>query len=372
MPTHLEKLHFDNSYARLGEEFSVRLEADAFENPHLVSFSASCAEALGLNLDSCTPENLCKYFSGQQELDGSELISTVYAGHQFGGYTARLGDGRAILLGEIINDKNERWDLQLKGAGSTPFSRMGDGRAVLRSVIREYLGGEAMYHLGIGTTRALCIIGSDLDVQREQVEKGATMLRAGQSHIRFGHFEYFFNSKRFDQVKILLDYTLKRNFPELVDEEDCYAKFYQEVCERTGKMIAQWQSVGFTHGVMNTDNMCITGDTIDYGPYGFMDDYQAAYTPNHSDHQGRYSYDNQMPIAHWNLRALAYSLQDYVNQDAAEAGLKSYEKSFHAHYQSIMAQKLGLTEAQPEFVEATLNLLEKHQVDFTLFFRHLA
>src|SRR5687767_3805903 len=239
--------------------------------------------------------------TGAKPLPGSEPLAMLYAGHQFGAYVPQLGDGRAILLGEVRNGRGERWDLHLKGCGRTPYSRMGDGRAVLRSTIREYLCGEAMHGLGIPTTRALCIIGTDLRVQRETVEPGALLVRMAPSHVRFGSFEVFYYRGQHEHLRTLADYVIADHYPHLAEEKDKYARFLREVSVRTARLIAQWQAVGWAHGVMNTDNMSVLGITLDYGPYGFMDAYDPGFIPNHSDDYGRYSFHAQPAIAQWNV-----------------------------------------------------------------------
>ena len=370
----LNNLNFDNSYSALGEDFSVRLDPDGFENPTLVSWNDDAAKLLNLDQQP-TDDDINAFFGGQKNLPGSEPISMVYAGHQFGGFSHQLGDGRGILLGEVINEKQERWDLHLKGAGLTPFSRMGDGRAVLRSVIREYLGGEAMHHLGIASSRALSIVTSDLPVRREEIESGTMMLRLSRSHIRFGHFEYFFHAGKSNQLQRLFDYTLTRHFPDIADQENKGVLFFEKVSAATAKMIAEWQAVGFTHGVMNTDNLSIIGDTFDYGPYGFMDDYNPAYIPNHSDTTGRYSYEQQPSIGHWNLRCLALSLQDFVSEDEASAVLENYRVHYRSHYISQMLAKFGLEKETADTVKimlAFLDLLEESKADYSLSFRTLS
>lgn len=227
------------------------------------------------------------YFSGKRLLPGSEPTAMLYSGHQFGVYVGQLGDGRAILLGEVRNQRAEKWDLHLKGAGFTPFSRDGDGRAVLRSTIREYLCSEAMHGLGIPTTRALCIIGSDAKVWRETIETGAMLVRMAPTHVRFGSFEVFYYRRQHEHLACLADHVIEQYFPHLVGVGDRYVRFFAEVVRRTAELIAKWQAVGFAHGVMNTDNMSVLGLTLDYGPFGFMDDYDSGFICNHSDHHGK-------------------------------------------------------------------------------------
>jgi uncharacterized protein YdiU (UPF0061 family) len=298
----------------------------------------------------------------------------LYAGHQFGVYVPQLGDGRAILLGEAINEGGERWDLHLKGAGMTPFSRDGDGRAVLRSTIREYLCSEAMHALGIPTTRALCIVGSDDQVYREEVETGATLLRMAPSHVRFGTFEIFYYRKQHDLLKILADFVIDHHFAHLREAGDKYARFFAEVVERTATLIARWQAAGWAHGVMNTDNMSIIGLTLDYGPFGFMDAYDAGFVSNHSDHNGRYAYNQQPYIGLWNLSCLAQALLPLADKESLKAGLDSYTPHYERHYRALMRAKLGLArerDGDDELIRDFLSLLQESHADYTIAFREL-
>ena len=299
----------------------------------------------------------------------------LYSGHQFGVYVPQLGDGRAILLGEATNQRGERWDLHLKGAGLTPFSRDGDGRAVLRSTIREYLCCAAMQGLGIPTTQALCIVGSDHKVYREQVETGATLVRMAPSHVRFGTFEIFYYRKQHEHLKVLADYVIAQHHPHLTAVPNKYARFFTEVVERTARLIAQWQAVGWSHGVMNTDNMSILGLTLDYGPYGFMDDYDAGFICNHSDHNGRYAFNQQPYIGLWNLSCLAQALLPLAEKDALKSGLEIYQPLFEQEYQKRMRAKLGLADERAEdesLVRDFLGLLQESQADYTMVFRELS
>ncbi len=305
----------------------------------------------------------------------------LYAGHQFGHYVPQLGDGRAILLGEITNQKGERWELQLKGAGRTPYSRDGDGRAVLRSTIREYLCSEAMYALGVPTTRALTISGSREEVWREQIETGALLVRMAPSHIRFGSFEVFYYRRQFELLQQLADFLIKHHFPEIEDNEDRYLALFNQVVERTACLMSQWQQVGFTHGVMNTDNMSMLGLTIDYGPYGFMDTFQSGFVCNHTDHQGRYAYNQQPGIGLWNLSRLAQAMLPLFSDDAEEgvelamALLDGYQPIFEEHYWQGMGEKLGLKRQQPEdrhLIADLCSIMEQQGADFTRTFRLLS
>ena len=370
----LEQLNFQNSFAELPGGFHVRLAPTPVPSPYLVSFNTDAARLIDLHPDEARRPEFAAYFSGSRALPGAEPLAMLYAGHQFGHYVPQLGDGRAILLGEVRNSRGESWDLQLKGAGLTPFSRQGDGRAVLRSTIREYLCSEAMHGLGIPTTRALCIVGSDMEVYRESIESGATLLRMAPSHVRFGSFEVFYYRGQVEQIKTLADYVIARHYPELADAADPYPAFLREVSLRTARLIAQWQAAGFAHGVMNTDNMSILGITLDYGPFGFLDHYEHGFVCNHSDHQGRYAFDQQPDIGGWNLACLAQALTPLMPVEAARDALNAYGAEFTRHYVDLMGRKLGLQqpgEQDLDLITGLLDLLHENRVDYTLFFRAL-
>ena len=370
----LESLNFDNTYARLPEAFYAYQAPTPMPDPYLVSFNHSAAELIDLHPDEAQRAEFADYFSGHRTLPGSAPLSMLYAGHQFGHYVPQLGDGRAILLGEVRNQAGNHWDIQLKGGGPTPFSRSGDGRAVLRSTIREYLCSEAMHGLGIPTSRALCIVGSDMEVYRENIETGATLVRMSPSHVRFGTFEVFFYRGQKEQIKTLADYVIAKHFPELADVEHKYPRFLREVVLRTARLMAKWQAAGFAHGVMNTDNMSILGLTLDYGPFGFLDSYDHGYICNHSDHQGRYAFDQQPDIGAWNLTCLAQALTPLMSIDEAKEAISVYQSAFVTHYIDLMSDKLGLKESGKENVPLVTDLLEimhKNHVDYTIFFRRL-
>ena len=370
----LEHLHFDNTFARLPDTFHTRLAPTPLPQPYLVSFNAQAAELIDLDPAEAGRAEFAEYFVGNRLLPGSEPLAMLYAGHQFGQFVPQLGDGRAILLGEIKNDKGETWDVQLKGAGPTPYSRRSDGRAVLRSSIREDLCSEAMHGLGIPTTRALCIVGSDAQVYRETTETTAVVTRLAPSHVRFGSFEVFYYRNQHDAIAQLADYVIAHHYVHLVAVPDKYARFLQEVVARTVLLMAQWQAVGFSHGVMNTDNMSILGLTFDYGPYGFMETYDPAYICNHSDDGGRYAYDQQPQIGLWNLAALAQALLPLIPMEEVNAILDSYAAQFSAHQLQLMGDKLGLTHTQEkdaELVGQLLELMRVGQLDYTNFFRSL-
>jgi uncharacterized protein YdiU (UPF0061 family) len=312
-------------------------------------------------------------------MSGSKPLAMCYAGHQFGVYVPRLGDGRAILLGQVRNPAGALWDVQVKGGGPTRYSRQGDGRAVMRSCIREYLCSEAMAGLGIPTTRALCLIGSRQAVYREQPEPGAMLVRLAESHIRFGSLEYFFYTGQYEHLRQLTDYVLEHHYPQLLEQDRPCLALLDEVIARTARLIAQWQGAGFAHGVMNSDNMSMLGLTLDYGPFGFLDTYQAGFVCNHSDHQGRYAYAAQPRVGLFNLSCLAQALLPLLSDDKDEAvrlarcSLDRYQPQYEAAYLAVTRAKLGLVESVPDDAHLWRDLLElmEGQVDYTHLFRAL-
>lgn len=371
----LDSLAFDNRYARLPETFYSRVRPRGFARPHVVAFNPDVAALLDLDPAEAARAEFAAGFGGQRLPAGSDPIAMKYTGHQFGVYNPELGDGRGLLLGQVRNARGEYWDLHLKGAGPTPYSRFGDGRAVLRSCIREYLGGEAMHGLGIPTTRALCIIGSDEAVQRETVETGAMLLRVADSHIRFGHFEWLFHSGQQAALRDFADQVIAWHFPHLAGRPTAHRDFFAEVTARTARLMAQWQLAGFAHGVMNSDNFSITGATFDYGPFGFLDAYAPGFICNHSDHQGRYAWHRQPSIGLWNLNALAHALSGLIARDDLVAILQDYEPELVRHYDAGLRAKLGLQQEQSgdrELAIAYLELLMKEGADYTRSFRRLA
>ena len=364
-------LAFDNSYARLAPDFYEVIDPVPLASPSLVAVNPDAAALLDLDLARATQDDLARYLSGARRIPGAEPVAMLYAGHQFGTWVPQLGDGRAVLLGEVKNRRGERWDLHLKGSGPTSFARGGDGRAVLRSAIREYLGCEAMHGLGIPTTRALAIVRGDEQVQREGPEPAATLLRLAPSHLRFGSFEVLAARGRGDLVKALADHVIANHFPSLAGR---YATWLREVTVRTARLVASWQAVGFAHGVMNTDNMSVLGLTLDYGPFGFLEAYDPGFTPNHSDHEGRYAFDQQPAVGLWNLTRFAEALLSLVPRREAEEALGAYRPSFEHHLGLRMRAKLGLTESRPEdagLVRDLFTMLLEQRVDHTRFFRGL-
>jgi len=373
-------LHLTPGFARLGPAFFTRLQPTPLPAPYWVGRSPAVAGLLGLDPAWFAGDEALSVLSGNQLLAGSEPYASVYSGHQFGVWAGQLGDGRAITLGESASG----FELQLKGSGRTPYSRMGDGRAVLRSSIREFLCSEAMHALGIPTTRALCVTGSDAPIQRETVETAAVVARVAPSFIRFGHFEHFSAAGRIDELRALADHVIERHYPQCAQGErfngNAYAALLEAVSERTAALMAQWQAVGFCHGVMNTDNMSILGLTIDYGPFQFLDGFNPGHICNHSDTSGRYAYNQQPNVAYWNLFCLAQALLPLIGeQELALAALASYKSVFPREFEQRMAAKLGLAqplslsrEGDRALVDATLQLLAAEQTDWTIFWRRLS
>lgn len=370
----LDELTFDNRFARLGDAFSTQVLPDPIADPRLVVVSEAAMALLDLEPTEAQSPVFAELFGGHKLWSEADSRAMVYSGHQFGSYNPRLGDGRGLLLGEVRNDAGEYWDLHLKGAGETPYSRMGDGRAVLRSSIREFLASEALQALGIPSSRALCVIGSSTPVWRETQERAAMLLRLAPSHVRFGHFEYFYYTRQPEQQRILADHVLKLHFPECQDEPEPYLAMFRRIVEANAELIALWQAYGFCHGVMNTDNMSILGITFDFGPFAFLDDFDANFICNHSDDSGRYSYSNQVPIAHWNLSALAQALTPFISVEALKECLALFLPLYEVHYLHLMRRRLGLTQAEADdkaLIERLLQLMQAGAVDYTLFFRNL-
>ena len=369
----LESLSFDNGFSRLPETYYSRVCPTPVPAPYLVCHSPEALRLLDLDESEISRPELIETLAGNQLLPGMDAIAALYAGHQFGHYVPQLGDGRAILLGEVKNAAGEGWELQLKGAGRTPYSRGGDGRAVLRSSIREFLCSEAMHALGIPTTRALCIVGSDRPVYREDEETAALVTRLAPSFVRFGSFEVFYYRNQIESIRHLADYVIARYYPQLATRAEPYAELLREVTRRTAELMAQWQAVGFSHGVMNTDNMSILGLTLDYGPFGFLDAFDPGYICNHSDTSGRYAFDQQPDVAAWNLTKLAQTFVPLLSVETASAAIADYPQQFGQAYIGRMAAKFGLppgSEAVPLIMDA-LQLLAQNHVDYTIFMRRL-
>ena len=396
----LEALHFDNKFTReLPADQETRNQRRQVINacfsqvrptkvasPSLVTYSKEVAKLLDLTEETCESEQFAQVFTGNLLLPQMDPHATCYGGHQFGTWAGQLGDGRAINLGEVINQKGKRWILQLKGAGPTPYSRNADGLAVLRSSVREFLCSEAMYHLGVPTTRALSLTLTGEQVIRDmfydgnpKAEPGAVVCRVAPSFTRFGHFQIFAARGEIDTLQQFLDYTLRTDFPHLGSPSVAvYVKWFAEICRRTAEMIVHWQRVGFVHGVMNTDNMSVLGLTIDYGPYGWLEDYDPHWTPNTTDQEERrYRFGHQPQIALWNLVQLANAIYPLIDQvEPLQQALQVYNTGFAQGWQTMMAQKLGLNsfvvETDVALIEELLAVLAAVETDMTLFFRKLA
>ena len=355
--------------------------------PSLLAYSPEVLELIGMNPEVVKTPEFTHWVSGNLCLEGMRPHASCYGGHQFGHWANQLGDGRAINLGEIKTDRGQHFTLQLKGAGRTPYSRTADGRAVLRSSVREFLCSEAMHHLGIPTTRALSLVTTGRSVVRDMFydghpksEPGAIVLRVAESFTRFGHFELLAHRQQHALLEQLVDFTIRSDFPEIVGDEpkENTGRWFEVVCQRTAELIVQWQRVGFVHGVMNTDNMSILGLTIDYGPYGWLENYDPTWTPNTTDAAGRrYCFGNQPGIAGWNLTQLANALYPLIGSTAPlERGLDLFSQTFEASWREMMAQKLGLMTFKPDRDEAIIerlwSILEQLEIDMTLFFRILS
>jgi uncharacterized protein YdiU (UPF0061 family) len=374
-------VQFDNSYLQLPTRFYTRLAPSPVTRPGPVRVNRALAQQLGIDAAWLASAEGTEVLAGNRLPEGAVPIATVYAGHQFGGWSPQLGDGRAILLGEVIGRDGLRYDIQLKGSGPTPYSRGGDGRAPLGPVLREYIVSEAMAALGVPTTRSLAAVTTGDPVFRQVVEPGAVLTRVARSHIRIGTFQYFLARQDIEALRLLLDYVIERHYPDAAGAENPPVALLDGVVAKQASLLAQWQLLGFIHGVMNTDNMLLSGETIDYGPCAFMDSYDSATVFSSIDHQGRYAYGNQPGIAHWNLARLAQALLPVMHQHEEQAlaiaqeSLEKFTGLFQAAYRSGMARKLGLSviEAEDETLAAgLLELMAQEQSDFTLAFRRLA
>lgn len=367
----LNEIEVSNPYLDLADECYDKTKPSPLIKPFLIHANKEVSKILDIDIDELSSNAFVEFINGALPLKGSDNFAMCYAGHQFGHFVPRLGDGRAINIGTINN-----FHMQIKGAGQTKYSRSGDGRAVLRSSIREYLMSEAMNGLGIETTRALAIIGSEHKVYRQDWEKGSIVLRVSPSWVRFGTFEYFTHKKLYKELEALADYAIAESYPHLENESNKYLRFFTEVVEKTAYLMANWQVIGFNHGVMNTDNMSIAGLTIDYGPYAFLDDYDFRNICNHTDEQGRYSFGNQPNVAEWNLRALMAALSPLVREEELEKVLAHYPELYTEKYIYLMGQKLGLEDVSVEkdldLFKHLLGMLQALGIDYTLFFRTLS
>ncbi len=384
----IETLVWRNRFANLGEAFFTRLSPSSLPAPYWISHNPLLLSELGWPTQGLSSPDALLAFTGCAIPEGAAPLASVYSGHQFGQWAGQLGDGRALSLGDVDSLQGPQ-EIQLKGAGPTPYSRRGDGRAVLRSSIREYLCSEAMHGLGIASTRALCLTGSPQPVRREEIETAAVLTRVAPSFVRFGHFEHFAANNQLEDLKTLADHVISHHLPECLTraaegqhQGNVYAALLQVVTERTALMLAQWQAVGFCHGVMNTDNMSILGLTLDYGPFQFLDGFNPSHICNHSDNQGRYAYQRQPQVAYWNLFCLGQALSPLINdQELTLAALESYKNAFPQALDRAMALKLGLHndsaalgEPGParELADSLLALMAQEQVDYSVFWRRLS
>lgn len=369
-------MNLDNSYARLPGEFYAEVEPNSVASPSLLAWNQKLATEIALDSLGDDTDLLAQIFSGSVELPGGRPIAMAYSGHQFGYFSPQLGDGRAALLGEVVTDADERFDIQLKGSGRTPFSRGGDGKSWLGPVIREYILSEAMHHLGVPTTRALAAVATGETVYRESAMPGGILTRVASSHLRVGTFEFFAARKDVNSVKVLTEYAIDRHYSQVKSGDAPYVEFLRCVAERQAKLVAHWMAVGFVHGVMNTDNSTISGETIDYGPAAFLDEFKFKKVFSSIDRQGRYAYINQPPIAQWNLARLAetlLTLGDFKSE--FEAVLAEFPANYTTHYLQLMRRKLGLKnegDGDEELIGNWLNYLQEGELDYTLSFRELA
>jgi serine/tyrosine/threonine adenylyltransferase len=400
----LDDLRYDNRFTRdlpadtEADNFTRQVEGACYSRvapepapaPTLAAYSAEVLETLGLTAEVTEDLTFAEVFGGSRVLSGMDPFAMCYGGHQFGNWAGQLGDGRAINLCEVLNPQGEHWTLQLKGAGPTPYSRMGDGYAVLRSSVREFLCSEAMYHLGVPTTRALSLVCTGQKIMRDmfyngnaRLEPGAVVCRVAPSFVRLGSFQIFSSRRDTENLRRLSDYTIRRDFAHLLDGDEAptretYIAWFNEVCRTTAVMMAHWMRVGFVHGVMNTDNMSILGLTIDYGPYGWLEDYDPNWTPNTTDAGGRrYRFGNQPQIALWNLLQWANAIYPLIGEtEPLEAGLEAYSNWYAEAWHGMLAQKLGWTEFQPEtdgpLGEKLFSIMQLAETDMTVFFRQLA
>ncbi|MDO6840791.1 YdiU family protein [Paraglaciecola chathamensis] len=367
-------MNLDHSYATQLGDLGALTKPLSVANPQLIEVNHTLRETLQLPASWFTQSSIMSMLFGNTSSLTKHSFAQKYGGHQFGGWNPDLGDGRGLLLGEAKDQQGNPWDLHLKGAGPTPYSRFADGRAVLRSTLREYLASEALHHMGIPTSRALCLITSDEPVYREKQEKAAMMLRVSQSHIRFGHFEYFYHNGELDKLEKLFDYCFERHFSDCLQTESPHLAMLEKIVTDTATLIAKWQAFGFNHGVMNTDNMSIHGITFDFGPYAFLDDFDPKFVCNHSDNQGRYAFEQQPGIGLWNLNALAHAFTPYLSIEQIKSALSQYEPRLMAEFSQLMRQKLGLYEnnhTTAELVNRWLDLVSQDKRDYHISFRLL-
>lgn len=371
-------ISFSNTFKELPDIFYEKVKPTPVSNPKVITFNSNLGKELGIK--SLNPERISSIFSGNEILKDSSLISFRYAGHQFGTFVNQLGDGRAILLGEITSLKKERLDIQLKGSGLTPFSRQGDGRSALGPVIREYVISEAMFHLGIPTTRALCAIDTGDKVMRDTILPGGILTRVARSYIRVGTFEYFASREDWENVEKLLNYCINRHYPEINHSSNKALEFLRSVASRQSDLVSDWMGIGFIHGVMNTDNVSIPGETIDYGPCAFMDSYDPMKVFSSIDHQGRYAFGNQPQICLWNMYCLAGCLMKFIHSDMnkakeqVEGVMQEFVENINAKILQILCQKIGLDSGvknNEQCIKDLLNLMKESNTDYTKTFTNL-
>lgn len=378
----MNPIPFSNTFAHLPERFYSREAPTPVDNPGLIRINVPLARQLRIDIDWLSTPEAVQVLAGNLIPAGAEPIATVYAGHQFGGWNPRLGDGRAVLLGEVLDDEGRRFDIQLKGSGCTPYSRGGDGRAPLGPVLREYIVSEAMAAFGIPTTRSLAAVSTGERVYRQRALPGAVLTRVARSHIRVGHFQYFLGSGDTEAIQLLADHVIARDYPAIAETVDnAYLALLRGVIARQAELIAQWQLIGFVHGVMNTDNMLICGETVDYGPCAFMEEYDPTLCLSSIDHGGRYAYRNQPAIAQWNLTRFAECLLPLLDESEERAltfarqALDAFAGLYDSAYREGLHRKFGLTvrsDRSDKLIDSFMSQMNASQLDFTLTFRHLA
>ena len=371
----LADLYFTNRLYKAASFIYTKVAPTALKDPKILHVNLDLLKRLELDESQAINPSFLRFLNGDLDFEGLFFGASFYSGHQFGHYVPRLGDGRAITIAEIKNDKGEYFELQLKGSGLTPFSRMGDGKAVVRSSVREYLASAHLKALGIPTTEALAVIAGTDDVYREEIEKSAMVLRVSESFLRFGHFQYYAHTNQLAELKTLVDFTVENYFSHFHGHPNACVLFFQEVVKRTAKLFAKWQSVGFCHGVLNTDNMSVLGLTLDYGPYGFISEYDQDYICNHSDHEGRYSLGNQPSIGMWNLQMLGEALSSIISEEDKKRTLETYPQIFLVEYRMLLLNKCGLEKnvsIDEDFLRTMLNMLVFTKLDYTQFFRSLS
>ena len=381
----MQGLSFQNTYVDLPESFYARAKADEVPNPTLIAFNNDLAQELGIDLSTKTETEIARVFSGNVTPEGASPIALAYSGHQFGHFAPVLGDGRALLLGEVISPKGERFDIQLKGSGATRFSRRGDGKSSLGPVIREYIASEAMHHLGVPTSRALAAVRTGENVFREQSLPGGVFTRVASSHMRVGTFEYFASRRDYDSLQKLLDYAVSRHYAHIESSEELALDFFREVAKRQAELVARWMCLGFIHGVMNTDNFSIAGITIDYGPCAYMDTFSNSKIFSSIDHHGRYAYHNQPAIAQWNLARLAETFLSQLPEKEKKTMIEVYQNElaefdelYNQAWLKTMRAKLGIEISDKSYDKTDAGLarlwleyLQKEKLDFTISFRNL-